>query len=120
MVAAQVDGTPLAVVVHPGLVGLLDDAAAGPNVPSRHELAGLVARIGREQCCKPAHRQARHIRDIESLKLHRQRLAGRRLPLQSGQASLTMNRAARRFIIALVVVAKLCVTWRRALENVPM
>ena len=42
------------------------------------------------------------------------------LPWQSGQARPIMKRAARFFIIALWVVAKLCVTWRWALEKVPI
>ena len=43
-----------------------------------------------------------------------------RFPSHSGQRLLTMKLAARFFIIALFVVAKLVVTCRRALENVPI
>ena len=43
-----------------------------------------------------------------------------RLPSHSGQRLLSMYCAARFFIMALWVVAKLCMTWRRAPVNVPM
>ena len=43
----------------------------------------------------------------------------RRLPLQARQSALTRNCAARRFILALSVLANVSSTYRRAPTNVP-
>jgi hypothetical protein len=42
-----------------------------------------------------------------------------RLPRQAGQSAATRNRATRRFIIALSVLANVSSTYRRAPTNVP-
>ena len=107
--AAQIAGDALD---HQGLLRV--------GLAQRLELAGSGLGIRREDLREAGHGQAAHLGEVEPLEPDRQGFPAQPLAVAERAGTPIMKRAARLFIIALWVVAKLCVTWRWALEKVPI